>query len=66
MRQETRSPSNLPEKAPPPKPRLPREAPALPGKKALAASEAYSLTALMIEYRSWWNLPRSKSRKSRP
>lgn len=23
-----------------------------------------SLTAKMMEYRSWWNLPRSKSRKS--
>lgn len=37
-----------------------------PAPGTTAAPEAYSLTARMNEYRSWWNLPRSKTRKSRP
>lgn len=71
MRPEPRSRSNHPEKANPPKPRQPGDVPTLSGKKALGgsatpASGAHSLTALMSEYRSWWNLPQSKSKKNRP
>lgn len=48
------------------KPREPRPAdPKAPRKaRSSAAPAPPSFTSQMLEYRSWWNLPRSRSRKS--
>lgn len=37
-----------------------------PASKSRTAPAGQSLTAKMLEYRSWWNLPRTKPGKAHP
>ena len=71
MQHETQSRSNQADSSSLPKARLPGTAPILSGKKTPGAvgpadSGAGTLTSRMIDYRSWWNLPRSKSKSKKP
>ncbi len=65
MQRETRSDANP--MIPAPRTRAQMRSASVPAEKMLpgyAGPSPESLTAKMQEYRSWWNLPRSKSWKS--